>query len=97
MTAPSPAPASVPIPAPSAVFRPGIRCGVVPASRDAQSRHTTSSVWNCSNDLPVPGSAITLGPLGTVAQALNSRLHIRTMMYFAIHTLLRRDCDVALL
>src|SRR5439155_21665551 len=46
IAAPSPAPMSVPMPAPSAVSSPAIRCGVVPASRDAQSRHTTSSVWN---------------------------------------------------
>src|ERR1700675_720883 len=35
-----------------------------------------SSAWNCSKDLPPPGSTITLGPVGTVAQAPRSGTRI---------------------
>jgi len=43
--------------------------GVVPACWYAHCRQMASSAWNCSNDLPPPGRTITLGPVGTVAQA----------------------------
>ena len=42
---------------------------VIPADCSANCRHAASSAWKCSNGLPVPGSTITLGPVGTVAQA----------------------------
>jgi hypothetical protein len=42
---------------------------VVCACCDAHERHAASSVWNCSNDLPAPGSTITAGPVGALAHA----------------------------
>jgi hypothetical protein len=38
----------------------------------AQPRQTLTSAWNSSNGLPDPGSTITLGPEGAVAQAAHS-------------------------
>jgi hypothetical protein len=43
--------------------------GVVPVCWYANCLHTASSTWNCSKDFPLPGRTITLGPVGTVAQA----------------------------
>src|SRR6267142_519001 len=79
MAAPKPAPRSEPKPAPSAVLNTAARSGVVPACWGAHWRQTASSIWNCSNDLPIPGNAITPGPVGTVAQALNRRPHVETV------------------
>jgi hypothetical protein len=43
---------------------------VVPVCCAAHCRHVASSIWNCSKFFPVPGSTMTLGPVGTVAQAV---------------------------
>ncbi len=63
--------------APTAVFRASARPGVVPTCCCAHWRQTTSSTWKASNVLPVPGSTITLGPAGMVAQAVSDRAPTR--------------------
>src|SRR5262249_54104016 len=70
MAAPSPAPITVPSAAPVAVFAAPVALGVVPVCSSAHCRHTALSAWNCSKFLPVPGSTMTLGPVGTTAHAV---------------------------
>src|SRR5262245_46146902 len=45
-----------------------LRCG------RAHWRQRASSAWNCSNAFPVPGSTITLGPVGTVTHPVAKML-----------------------
>src|SRR5205823_3184189 len=47
----------------------------------AHWRQAASSSWNCSRGFPLPGSTITLGPVGTVLQAPSVRTDesIRTL------------------
>src|SRR3970282_65443 len=70
MRAPAAAPTAVPI----AAFRTPLSAdawlGVVPPTCElAYCRHSKSSARNWSKLLPVPGSDMMLGPLGTVAHA----------------------------
>jgi hypothetical protein len=88
--APRPAPRRVPRAALSAVDLPAAASGVVPACWEAHCRHAASSPWNPSNDLPGPGSTVTLGPGGTVAQPLSETTHseaitaVRMGLYSAV-------------
>jgi hypothetical protein len=45
----------------------------IPVCWNAHWRHSASSAWNCSNALPVPGSTMTLGPVGKVTHPVMSR------------------------
>jgi len=68
MAAPAAAPTAVPTAAPVTVAVVAAAADVVPVCPLAQSRHWASSSWNSLKLFPVPGSAMTLGPGGAVAQ-----------------------------
>src|SRR5262249_22020115 len=56
---------------------------------EAICRQRASSCWNCSVDLPVPGSTITLGPVGALAHpAIVTAAAITTIVFMAQCTLL---------
>jgi len=67
----------VPTAAPATVVFAEAVSVVVPVCCAAHWRHTASSNWNCSKLLPVPGKTITLGPVGTLAQAVANRATVR--------------------
>src|SRR6266545_951960 len=69
IAAPTAAPTAVPTAAPPIVLSVAALPGVVPVCMPAHWRHDTSSPWNCSKVLPLPGSTMTLGPVGTDAHA----------------------------
>ena len=68
IAAPAAAPIRVPIAAPLTTLWVEACEGEAPVCWDAHCRQDASSPWNCSNALPRPGSTVTLGPAGTVAQ-----------------------------
>src|SRR5205823_9305448 len=57
-----------------------------------------SSPWNCSTVFPVPGSTITVGPLGTETQAPMARLTttVAASVFFIASILSRRHLDPGL-
>jgi hypothetical protein len=72
MAAPAAAPSKVPIAPPVTVLSVEARPLVVPVCCSAHCRHDASSIWNWSKFFPVPGSTITLGPAGMLAQPVTS-------------------------
>ena len=81
IAAPAAAPRTVPTAALAIPLSLAACPGVVPVCWYAHCRHTTSSVWNCSKDLPPPGRTITLGPVGTVAQAPSNGTRISSPIH----------------
>src|SRR5207247_3767903 len=71
IAAPAAAPTAVPMAAPPTALVVAACPVVVPAACDANCRQIASSDWKTSNGFPVPGKTMTLGPVGTVAQAVN--------------------------
>jgi len=70
--APAAAPTRVPITAPPTVLSVAVLSAVVPICCEAHWRQSASSAWNCSKLLLLPGSTMTLGPVGMVAQPTSS-------------------------
>jgi hypothetical protein len=54
-----------------------------PACWLAHCLQAASSDWNTSKGFPGPGNTLTLGPVGTVAQALNVNAAINNSKTFA--------------
>src|SRR5207244_4714499 len=71
--APAAAPTAVPTAAPVTMVSVAAFLVVMPAAWSAHWRQAMSSAWNWSKGLAVPGSTITLGPVGNVAHAPRSR------------------------
>src|ERR1700693_3864315 len=91
--APIAAPAAAPRPVPTIALVMPLSLaacpGVVPVCWYAHCRHRASSAWNCSKDLPPPGRTITLGPVGTVAQAPRNGTRISSPIHrFVIFSVL---------
>jgi len=61
-----------PAAAPFAVVSVDARVVVMPVCRAAHWRHAASSAWNCPRVFPLPGSTMTLGPVGSVAHAVEN-------------------------
>src|SRR5918996_1202571 len=94
MAAPAPAPRSLPSTAGLRVLGVPASPGGTPVCVWAYCRQTLSSTWNWSNGLPTPGKTITLGPVGTAAQALSRPImgNSMTQLLITVHLLLSWGC-----
>jgi hypothetical protein len=88
IAAPAAAPSTVPIAAPVTVLLVEASLVLVPVCWEANWRQLASSTWNCSKFFPVPGSTMTLGPVGTVTQAVvikPAAAHTATALIFMVY------------
>ena len=72
MTAPAAAPRTVPTVALATALWVAASSGATPIWDRANCRHPTSSIWKTSKGFPGAGHTSTLGPWGTMAQALST-------------------------